>query len=116
MTGSSFPETAEQIESTPFNGFEKGFPGRPEGLRRKFRLLTYGSNTTSLSRNNSQSSSGSASIDDLRAQSIRTFADEEITGIHTFVAGLKEMAKLDYEKQLVDGQVRRCLVACILIF
>jgi centromeric protein E len=116
MTGSSFPETGEQIESTPPNGLEKGFPGRPEeGLRRKFPLLTYGSNNTILSRNDSQSSSESASIDELRSQSIRTSA-EEITGIHTFVAGLKEMAKLDYEKQLVDGQVRRFLFACILTF
>lgn len=106
MAGSSSPEKTERIERTPPNGFEKDFPGRPEGLQRKFPLLTYGSNATSLSRNNSQSSIGSASVDDLRSQSIRTSADGEITSIQTFVTGLKEMAKLDYEKQLVDGQVQ----------
>ncbi|KAM4099106.1 hypothetical protein ACJW30_07G130000 [Castanea mollissima] len=105
MAGSSSPEKTKQIERTPPNGFEKDFPGRPEGLQRKFPLLTYGSNATSLSRNNSQSSIGSASMDELRSQSIRTSADGEITSIQTFVTGLKEMAKLDYEKQLVDGQV-----------
>lgn len=106
MTGSSFHEKAEQIESTPPNGFEKGFPGRPESFQRKFPPLTYGVNNTSLSRSDSQSSIGSASMDELRSQSIRTSADEEITSIQTFVEGLKEMAKLDYEKQLVDGQVQ----------
>ena len=114
MAGSSSPEKTERIEHTPLNGFEKEFPGRPEGLQRKFPLLTYGSNATSLSRNNSQSSIGSASMDDLRSQSIRTSADGEITSIQTFVTGLKEMAKLDYEKQLVDGQVRTCLFAYFL--
>lgn len=111
MAGLSSPEKTERIERTPPNGFEKDFPGRPEGLQRKFPLLTYGSNATSLSRNNSQSSIGSASMDELRSQSIRTSADGEITSIQTFVTGLKEMAKLDYEKQLVDGQVRTCLFA-----
>ena len=111
MAGSSSPEMAEQIDSTPPNGFEKDFPGRPKSVRRNFPSLTYGADATSLSRNDSQSSIGSASLDDLRSQSIRTSADEEITSIHTFVTGLKEMAKLDYEKQLVDGQVRTCLFA-----
>lgn len=106
MAGSSSPEMAEQIDSTPPNGFEKDFPGRPKSVRRNFPSLTYGADATSLSRNDSQSSIGSASLDDLRSQSIRTSADEEITSIHTFVTGLKEMAKLDYEKQLVDGQVQ----------
>lgn len=105
-------ENAEQMESTPPNGFERDFPGRPEGLQRKFPLLTYGANTTSLSRNDSESSIGSASMDELRAHSTEASGEVEITSIHSFVAGLKDMAKLDREKQLVDGQVRTYFDFC----
>lgn len=85
MAGSSSPnlEKGEQIESTPPNGFEKNFPGRPEGFQRK--LFSYGANTSSLSRNDSLSS--------LESASIKTSADEGITSIQTFVAGLNKMAK-----------------------
>ncbi|KAF5443852.1 hypothetical protein F2P56_036377 [Juglans regia] len=93
----------DSIESTPLNWFEREFPGRPEGLRRKLPLLTYDANARSLSRNDSQSSIGTASIDEQQAKGAKTSADVEITSIQTFVAGLKQMAKLDYEKQLVDG-------------
>jgi centromeric protein E len=102
MAGS--PETGE-IERTPANGFEKGFPGRPDGLWKKFNPLNF-DGSTRFARNDSQSSVGSQSVDDLRGNSMRTSGDEDITSIHTFVAGMKEMVKLEYEKQLVDGQVR----------
>ncbi|RDX90579.1 Kinesin-like protein KIN-7E, partial [Mucuna pruriens] len=101
MTGS--PETVGEIQRTPANGYEKGFPGRPDGLERKFPPLNY-DGSTRLSRNGSQSSMGSLSVDELRTSSIRTSADEGITSIQTFVAGMKEMVKQEYEKQLVDGQ------------
>ncbi|XP_027353683.1 kinesin-like protein KIN-7E isoform X2 [Abrus precatorius] len=91
MTG--FPETGGEIQRTPASGFEKGFPGRPDGLRGKFPPLNY-DGSTRLLRNGSQSS----------VSSMRTSADEDITSIQTFVAGMKEMVKLEYEKQLVDGQ------------
>ncbi|RZB74121.1 kinesin-like protein KIN-7E isoform X1 [Glycine soja] len=100
MTGS--PESVGGIQRTPANGYEKGFPGRPDGLQ-KFPPLNY-DGSTKLLRNGSQSSMGSLSVDDLRASSIRTSADEDITSIHTFVAGMKEMVKQEYEKHLVDGQ------------
>ncbi|KAI4300075.1 hypothetical protein L6164_033492 [Bauhinia variegata] len=96
LTGS--PEWARHLESTPANGFEKGFPGRPEGLPRKFPPLTYDA-ATRLSRNDSHSSIGSPSMDELRADSMRTSADDGITSIQTFVAGMKEMVKLQYENQ-----------------
>ncbi|KAG5247901.1 kinesin protein [Salix suchowensis] len=67
--------------------------------------LDFGTSGSMLSRNDSQSSLGSACTDDFRAQSIRTSADEDIPSIHTFVAGLKEMAQEEYKKQLVDAQV-----------
>ncbi|WJX51344.1 hypothetical protein P8452_37549 [Trifolium repens] len=103
MAGS--PETGE-IERTPANGFEKGFPGRPDGLWKKFNPLNF-DGSTRFARNDSQSSIGSQSVDDLRGNSMRTSGDEDITSIHTFVAGMKEMVKLEYEKQLVDGQKER---------
>ncbi|EXB43288.1 Kinesin-related protein 11 [Morus notabilis] len=101
LNGSS-PDKAHR---TPSNGFEKGFPGRPEGLGRRFPLLNFDAKSMRLSRNNSQSSFGSASVDELRAQGGRA-GDEDVTSLHTFVTGLKEMAKLEYEKQLVDGQAQ----------
>ncbi|KAK7264232.1 hypothetical protein RJT34_31838 [Clitoria ternatea] len=100
---SGSPETEGEIQRTPASGFEKGFPGRPDGWQRKFPPLNY-DGSPRLSRNGSQSSIGSPSADDLRASSMRTSADEDITSIQTFVAGMKEMVKLEYEKQLVDGQ------------
>ncbi|XVE67060.1 hypothetical protein DITRI_Ditri08aG0129900 [Diplodiscus trichospermus] len=78
------------VESTPPKGLEKNYPGRPEGYGKKFLSLNYGTNNGVLSRNNSQSSLGTASI--------KTSADEDIASIHTFVAGLK--------KQLANGQVQ----------
>ncbi|XP_044507667.1 kinesin-like protein KIN-7E isoform X2 [Mangifera indica] len=94
MADSSTPglKNGEQIESTPPNGMERNFLGRPEGFRRK------------LLRNDSSSS--------LETASIKTSADEDITSIHTFVAGLKKMAKNqvqetglkadDFEKNVKD--------------
>ncbi|KAH1099083.1 hypothetical protein J1N35_016004 [Gossypium stocksii] len=79
----------EHNESTPPNGLEKSFPGRPDGYQKKFPSLNYDANNGRLSRNDSLSSLGSASV--------QTSAEEQITSIHTFVAGLK--------KQL-DGQVQ----------
>lgn len=84
------------FDSTPPNGFEKNFPGRPESFRRKFPPVNYGNNNSSLSRNDSLSS--------LESASIKTSADEDITSIQTFVAGLKKMAK---------NQVRNVLFICL---
>ncbi|XWS54997.1 hypothetical protein CRYUN_Cryun10bG0137000 [Craigia yunnanensis] len=91
MGGTSSPYADRgHIESTPPNGLEKNFPGRPEGYQKNFPSLKYGANNRVLSRNSSQSSLGSASI--------KTSADEDIASVHTFVAGLK--------KQLANGQVQ----------
>ena len=101
MAGS--PERAGEMERTPGSGFEKGYPGRPDGLRRKFLPLTFDASTR-LSMNGSPSSIGSPSVDGSRTNSMRTYANEDITSIQTFVAGMKEMVKLEYEKQHA-GQV-----------
>ncbi|KAE8672858.1 B-box type zinc finger family protein [Hibiscus syriacus] len=91
-TSSSYIDR-EHIASTRPNGFDKSFPGRPDSYQMKFPSLSYGPDSGMLSRNDSLSSIGSASI--------QTSADEQITSIHSFVAGLK--------KQLANGQVRLCL-------
>nr|KYP64936.1 Centromere-associated protein E [Cajanus cajan] len=99
------PDKTEEMERTPLNSFEKFFPGRPDGLQRKFLPLTYDA-STKLSTNGSPSSIGSPSMDELRTNNSRTYANEDITSVQTFVAGMKEMVKLEYEKQLVDDQVQ----------
>ncbi|KAF8405327.1 hypothetical protein HHK36_010231 [Tetracentron sinense] len=108
MTSSLSPwfENGEQNARTPPNGFEKDFLGRPEGFQRKLSVLNYGVNIGRLSRKDSQASIGSDSIDELKAQNIKTSANEDVTSIRSFVAGLKEMVKLQYEEKLVDGPVQ----------
>lgn len=92
---SSDPEMVGQCETTPPNGLEKDFPGRPEGFQRKNRKqppVGYDTNDSKLSRNNSQSSNGTAFIE-LNSTSSAP-GEEGIPSVDTFVAGLKEMAKL----------------------
>ncbi|XP_038721158.1 kinesin-like protein KIN-7E isoform X2 [Tripterygium wilfordii] len=99
-SSSPWPEKAEQIVNTPPTGMEINFTGRPERLRWKIPPSKYDTNISTLSRNDSQSSLGSASSD---VQSIKTSAGEDVTTIHAFVEGLNK-AKHQYEKQLTDGQ------------
>lgn len=107
MTGSSSPcEKVDKKLCTPPSGLDRDFPGRPESFRRRYPPH-FGTDMPRLLRTDSLSSAGSAFVEELKAD--KTSADEDITSIQTFVAGLKEMAKLQYEKQLVDGQVRTCI-------
>lgn len=83
-------------ESTPPSVFEKDFHGRPEAaFGRKLPPINYDNNVPRLSRNDSQSSIGSVSLD------VRTSGDEEITTIQSFVAGMKEKAD-KYGKNVKD--------------
>ncbi|VFQ78371.1 unnamed protein product [Cuscuta campestris] len=91
-------------ETTPPNGLEKDFPGRPQGFHRKHWKLPpmiYGAENPKLSRNNSQSSFGSAFVDELNGRS-NAPEDGEIPSVDTFVAGLKEMAKFHYDNHQVE--------------
>lgn len=102
--GESFPSSNEEYsEKTPPSDVETDFSGRPGGVK-KFDVIGYDVNAGSLSRNGSQSSVGTEVVDDVRSQSGKNIADEEITSVQTFVAGLKD-AKLQYEKQLEDSKV-----------
>lgn len=104
VNGSFFPPGKEEFsERTPPSEAENEFTERP-GAFRRFSLLDFNSNSANLSRNGSHSSRGTDFIEDLKSQSSKNIADEEITSVQTFVAGLKD-AKLQYEKQLGEGQV-----------
>lgn len=93
------PATADHSESTPPNGFERNFSGRPD---RNFMRFDYDAGAAKLLRSDSQSSDGSASVQS------KNPGDEDMPSIGTFISGLKK-AKLQYEKELADGQVRLVL-------
>lgn len=96
MISSAPPE----FENTPPNDFETRFPGRPEvGMHRKQWDLPppdYGGAASGrLLRSDSQSSLGSTILDDGKN---KTSGEEDIPSVDTFVAGLKKMAKLQYDQ------------------
>lgn len=95
MTSSSPPE----FENTPPNDFEKGFPGRPERKLWELPPPEYGGAASGgLLRSDSQSSLGSTLLDEAIARKGKTSGEEDIPSVDTFVAGLKKMAKLQYDQ------------------
>ncbi|PIM98877.1 Kinesin-like protein [Handroanthus impetiginosus] len=100
-------DTAEESESTPPT-VEKDFVGRPEGgfLRKQWKLppVIYGANSARLTRTDSQYSDCSSYMDEMKNQNC-TYGDEDIPTLGSFVAGLREMAKLDYKNQ-AEGQAQ----------
>lgn len=88
-------EIAEKSQSTPPHILEKNFIGRPEGglLRKSWKLppVIYGANDSGLTRSDSLNSDCSSFIDPGS-----THGDEDIPTLGSFVAGLREMAKLQY--------------------
>ncbi|KAH9623004.1 hypothetical protein KSS87_009627 [Heliosperma pusillum] len=101
MNGSS--GNREYSARTPPSEIETYRTSRPNGLR-KSTSSDYGVNVAKLSRNGSQSSTGTDLVDDSPSQSGNNSTDVEIPSVQAFVAGLKN-AKLQYEKQLEHGQV-----------
>ncbi|PSS00497.1 Kinesin-like protein [Actinidia chinensis var. chinensis] len=96
-------EKIENNENTPPNGFEKDFPGRPEGIRRKLNELHHGADVGRLLRKDSQSSLGSAAAIELEAENKKTLTDENITkSIHVCVSEMEEKAELLQEKPADD--------------
>ncbi|KAK9690995.1 hypothetical protein RND81_09G169800 [Saponaria officinalis] len=101
MNGSSGKK--EYSERTR-NQVETNSTGRSGDLR-KSTSSDYGVNAAKLSRNDSQSSIETDFADESVVQSGKNTADVDIPSVQTFVAGLNN-AKLQYEKQLGDGEVR----------
>ncbi|KAL4572957.1 hypothetical protein LXL04_019746 [Taraxacum kok-saghyz] len=96
MTSSSSPP---EFKNTPPNDFEKGFPGRPERKLWELPPPEYGGAASGgLLRSDSQSSLGSTLLDDASVRKDKNNGEEDIPSVDTFVAGLKKMAKLQYDQ------------------
>ncbi|XP_073292658.1 kinesin-like protein KIN-7F [Primulina huaijiensis] len=102
--GSPDFEMPEQSESTPPTVLEKTFTRRPESVfqRKHWKIppVIYGVNNEASSRNDSLSSDSGSFIDETNGKNAQ--GDEDIPTLGSFVAGLKEMAKLQYENQSMD--------------
>ncbi|VFQ82961.1 unnamed protein product [Cuscuta campestris] len=97
-----------QCEPATGGWLEKDSMGRPEGFQRKqWNLHTVSSDASNakLSRSDSPSSNSTAVIiEDVTSRSSVNVDDEGIPSVDTFVAGLKEMAKLH---QVEEGEDNR---------
>ncbi|KAG9442919.1 hypothetical protein H6P81_018773 [Aristolochia fimbriata] len=101
---SSFPLfEPEQNEATPPSSIEKELLEHIRTFQKKPCSLKY-NETEVISSTDSQTSENGAPIDMLKEQNLKGGQEENITSIQSFVDGLKEMAKLQYEKLHVDGQ------------
>lgn len=116
MTGSSSPEfleAKEPNENTPLSVYNKDLFGRPQGFHKRPCALNFGGESGQLSKECSQNSEHTSSSDMLKTQHIRITSEANINDVHSFVAGLTEMAELQYRQKLVDGLVRMCyLIIC----
>jgi centromeric protein E len=89
---SSHFEKVEDDESTPSNGFEKDFPGRPEGFQKKLPALKYDLDIKRLSRNVSENSMCSFAVNELKEGSVGTSPDWRTASVGNSDAGLMYMA------------------------
>ncbi|RWR85914.1 kinesin-like protein KIN-7E [Cinnamomum micranthum f. kanehirae] len=106
MTGSSSPEfldAKEPNENTPLSVYNKDLFGRPQGFHKRPCALNFGGESGQLSKECSQNSEHTSSSDMLKTQHIRITSEANINDVHSFVAGLTEMAELQYQQKLVDG-------------
>ncbi|CAK7334349.1 unnamed protein product [Dovyalis caffra] len=85
-------EKVEDNESTPSFGFEKDFPGRPEGFLRKPTALKYDLDVERFSRNVSQNSMFSCAVNELKEGSVGTSPDWRTASVGNSDAGLLYMA------------------------
>jgi len=86
----------EVDDDTPLHRSLVGFPGRPEGDHRRGSALNNDVESETLSRAGS-----------IVSTKTNGACDAEFTGIGEFVAELKEMAQVHYQKQY-GGQVQNC--------
>ncbi|KAJ6413211.1 hypothetical protein OIU84_006082 [Salix udensis] len=71
----------EAYESTPLFGFEKDFPGRPEGFPRKRPELKHDPDIERLSGNASRNSICSSAVNELKEESVGTSTDWRIASV-----------------------------------
>lgn len=98
-------EKVEKHENTPPIWFEKDFTGRPEGLQMKLSTLSYGALIDKLSRSNSQTSMGSAAVDELKVQDAKSSSDQNSVSRSTSIAEMSEMVNRQSENQHHDHAV-----------
>ncbi|GER55258.1 kinesin motor family protein [Striga asiatica] len=98
-------EMGGQRKSMPSTILEEDFTGRSEGIfkRKQWKLppVMYGANSGKLFVSDSESSDFTSFVDEIKNE-ISSSGDEDIPTLGSFVAGLREMAKLQYENQ--NGQ------------
>uniref|UniRef100_A0A0D3FYF2 Kinesin motor domain-containing protein n=1 Tax=Oryza barthii TaxID=65489 RepID=A0A0D3FYF2_9ORYZ len=99
LTGSSLFEDLEKDDCTPPNRSFIDFAGRPQNCQRRGSALNYDAESETLSRAGSMLSEITTTRDGLKANS-SVAGDTEFTGIGEFVAELKEMAQVQYQKQI----------------
>ncbi|CAL4886415.1 unnamed protein product [Urochloa decumbens] len=88
LTASTMFDGMEADDGTPLHRSLVGFPGRPEGGRRRGSALNYDAESDTLSRAGS-----------IVSTKTNGACEAEFTGIGEFVAELKEMAQVHYQKQ-----------------
>ncbi|KAL6903418.1 hypothetical protein ACP4OV_004231 [Aristida adscensionis] len=101
LMGSTLLEELEKADSTPPSRSFMDFPGRPEGCQSRGSALNYDAESEILSRAGSMLSEITATRDGPKANS-SVAGDTEFAGIGEFVAELKEMAQVQYQKQHGD--------------
>ncbi|VAI47501.1 unnamed protein product [Triticum turgidum subsp. durum] len=95
LTGSTLLDEMEMEDCTPVNRSLVIFPGRPEEYQRRGSALNYDAGSEILSRAGSEIST---------SKGASKTGDAEFTGIGEFVAELKEMAQVHYQKQSANGK------------
>lgn len=98
LTASTMFDGMEADDGTPLHRSLVGFPVRPERDHRKGSELNYDAESETLSRAGS-----------IVSTKTNGACDAEFTGIGEFVAELKEMAQVHYQKQYGD-QVQNCSI------
>ncbi|KAL5557590.1 hypothetical protein UlMin_039826 [Ulmus minor] len=98
-------ENEEKDETTPPIIFEKSFTGRPEGFYQKVPALNYGAHIERLSRNDSQASARSASIDELKTPDIKSSNHMENTHNSNSAVVTEEKASISCEKLLINSEL-----------
>ncbi|XP_025824270.1 LOW QUALITY PROTEIN: kinesin-like protein KIN-7F [Panicum hallii] len=101
LMGSTLFEDLEKEDCTPPSRHFMDHPGRPEGCQRRVSALNYDAESETLSRAGSMLSEITTARDGLKANG-SVAGDTEFAGIGEFVAELKEMAQVQYQKQRGD--------------
>ncbi|CAL5069123.1 unnamed protein product [Urochloa decumbens] len=101
LMGSTLFEDLEKEDCTPPSRSFMDYPGRPEGCQRRVSALNYDAESETLSRAGSMLSEITTARDGLKTSG-SVAGDTEFAGIGEFVAELKEMAQVQYQKQRGD--------------